>query len=501
MKKIIETLKKKWLRDTSKTIILVLILFAAFIGINILVQKLDLSDIDITQNKLYTISESSINQIKNIEKEVKIYLIGFDEDTSLGDLLKQYNKENEKITYEVIENIQDRVDIKNKYNITDETQVIIVEAENQNKIITVDELYTFDYTTYQQIDISEEKITNAIVNLTLEEKPKIYFLTGHGEYSIKTDMTILRAYLENEVNEVESLDLLVKETVPEDTSLLVIASPQKDFLDHEVELITNYINNGGKILWLNDPTGKDETYPNAQKILDLFGAKFDDGIILEQDANKIVSAPNYVIPEISYTNATKNIATDGGILLINSSKITLASDEKLEELNVTANNIITTGKTALFRKDLSNGDSNKISTDEEGSFILGTKLTKTINTKASEENTDNNETDAESIENKNSQEAVLYLLSNNLFVVDYPITVGSTTLYPIQFYNNKDYILNTIAELTEREDTISIRKDTGVITYTATEAQDRVIKIIITVFPALIIIIGIVIWLIRRRKK
>lgn len=486
MKNILETLKKKWLRDTTKTIILVLILFAIFIGINILIKKLDLIDIDVTKNKLYTISESSINQIKNIEDEVKIYLIGFDENTALNDLMKQYNRENEKITYETIEKIQDRVDIKNKYSLTDETQVIIVEAKNQNKIILADELYTYDYTTYRGIDVSEEKITNAIVNLTLEEKPKIYFLTGHGEYTINTDMTMLKAYLENETNDIESLDLLIKGEIPEDANLLVIASPQKDLLENEVEIITKYINNGGKILWLNDPTGTNLNLPNLQKILDLFGAKFDDGIVLEQDANKMaLSAPNCIIPNITYTNATKDIATDGGILLINSSKITLADDETLETLNVTAKNILTTGETTIFRKELSNGNNGKIAGDEEGSFIIGTKLTKTINNENEE----------------NKQEAELYLLADNLLVVDYPITVGNNTLYPMQFYNNKDYILNTIAELTEREDLISIRKDTGLITYTATEAQHKIIKIAITVFPILIIIIGIVIWIIRKRKK
>ena len=486
MKNIIETLKKKWLRDTTKTIILVLILFVVFIGINILIQKLDLIDIDVTKNNLYTISDSSINQIKNIEDDVKIYLIGFDENTSLGDLLKQYNRENGKISYEVIEKIQDRVDIKNKYGLADETQVIIVEAKNQNKIILVDELYTYDYTTYSEIDISEEKITNAIVNLTIANKPKIYFLTGHGEYGINTEMTMLKAYIENEVNDIENLDLLIKENIPEDADLLVIASPQKDILESELEKITKYINNGGKILWLNDPVGTELNLPNLQKILDLFGAKFDDGIVLEQDANKMaLSAPNCIIPNISYTTATKDIATDGGILLINSSKITLADDETLENLNIEADNILTTDETTLFRKELSNGSTSKIGTDEEGSFILGTKLTKTINTENEEEN---------------PKEAVMYLLANNLLVVDYPITVGSSTLYPMQFYNNKDYILNTIAELTEREDTISIRKDTGIITYTATEAQDRMIKIAITAFPSIIIIIGIIVWFIRRRK-
>lgn len=480
MKKIIENLKKKWLIDTSKTVILVLILFAIFIGINILVQKLDLQDIDVTKNKLFTLSESSINQAKSVNEELKIYLIGFGEGNSLEDLVKQYTKQNDKITYESIEDIQDRVDLKSKYGITDETQVIILETNSKNKILTIDDLYTYDYTTYTQIDVTEEKLTNAIVDLTIANKPKIYFLTGHNEYGINTEMTMLKAYLENEVNEIATLDLLVTNNVPDDTDLLVISSPQKDLLDTELEMIMNYINNGGKILWMNDPTFKGETLPNFEKLSGLFGAKFEDGIILEQDASKMaLQSPNYIIPNITSTKATKNIATDGGVLLINASKIKIEDDEKLDELNVTSEEILTTGDTALFRKDATNTSTSKISSDEQGSFTIGAKLTKTIDDK----------------------EAVMYVLSNNFFVVDYPITIGSNKTYPIMFYNNKDYILNTIAELTNREDTISIRKDTGIITYTATEAQDRIIKIVITVIPALIIVIGIVIWFIRRRKK
>lgn len=480
MKKIIEIIKKKWLRDTTKTVLLVAILFVAFIGINILVQKLDLQDIDVTANQLYTLSDASKKEAQTINEDIKIYLIGFEENTSLGDLVKQYNRVNEKITYEVIKDIQDRADLKSKYGITDETQVIIIETSSKNKILTADELYTYDYTTYQQIDISEEKITNALLDLTIEEKTKIYFLTGHNEYSTTSDMTILAAYLENEVNDVETLDLLVTPEVPQDTSLLVIGSPQKDFLDTEVEIITNYINKGGKILWMNDPTFTGDTFPNIQKILDLYGVTFGNGIILEQDTSKMaLQSPNYIIPNITTTTATKDIATDGGILLINAGKITLADDEKLEELNVTNETILTTSNSAIYRQDISNTSTSKLSTDEQGSFTVGTKLTKLID----------------------DNQSTLYVISNNFFAIDYPITVGSSQVSPIQFYNNKDYILNTIAELTNREDSISIRKDTGVVTYTATEQQDTIIKIIIFSFPALIILIGIIIWVIRIRKK
>ncbi len=481
MKKFMEIIKKKWLKDTSKTVILVAILLIAFIGINTLIQKLDLTDIDVTQEKRYTISEETKTQIKNIEQKVVIYLIGYNEETSLSDLLKQYTKQNENITHEIIKDIQDRPDLKSKYQITDETQVIIVEAGDRNKVLTAQELITYDYTTYQQIDVSEQKITNAIVGITIEDEPKIYFLTGHNEYGLNTNLTVLNAYLQNEVNKVETLDLLVKNEVPQDADVLVIASPTKDFVDGEVEKITTYINKGGKILWLNDQDFSTQERPNIQKILDLYGVKLDKGIVLEQDDSKMIAeTPNFIIPNITSTKATKDIATDGGVLLINSGKITLADDEKLEELKVTNETILTTSEKSLFRVNVANTSTSKIDTDQEGSFTIASKLTKQINDDTS---------------------SSMYIVANNLFATDYPIATGSSQVPAIYFYNNKDFTLNMISDLTNREDTITIRKDTGTITYTATAQQNTIIKSIIFTMPAVIIIVGVVVWILRRRRK
>lgn len=476
-----EIIKKKWLRDTTKTVLLIVVLIAAFMGINLLVQNLEIQDIDVTASQLFTLSEESKKQVKDIQDSVTIYVIGFGQDSSIADLAKQYTKQNEKIQVESIANVQDRVDLKSKYNIADETQVIIVESSDRNKILTANDLYAYDYSSYQQMDVSEQKLTNAIIDVTIANKPVVYFLTGHNEYSLETEMQVLKAYIENDVNEVKTLDLLVNNAIPEDASLLIIASPQKDFSEREVELITNYINLGGKILWMNDPTGKGTTYPNMQKILDLFGAKLEDGILLEQDTSRMVlQAPNYIIPTITSTKATKNIASDGGIMLINAGKITLASDDTLDTLNVTNETVLQSSEKSLFRKDVTNGSTSKISSDEEGTFLLGTKLTKKI---------------------EDEKYATLYLIANNAFATDYTITVGSNQQVAIGFYNNKDYILNTIAELTQRDDRITIRKDTGVVTYTATQQQDTMIRVIIFSMPALIILAGVIVWQIRRRKK
>ena len=67
-------------------------------------------------------------------------------------------------------------------------------------------------------------------------------------------------------------------------------------------------------------------------------------------------------------------------------------------------------------------------------------------------------------------------------------------------YNNKDIVLNSISHLTERDDTIIIRKTNESETYTVSDQEDVIIKTIIFVVPMIIIFIGIVVWIFRRRK-
>lgn len=62
--KFIEIIKKKWLVNGSKTLLLVAIIVAIFIGINYGMQKLELSPIDLSQEKLYTLTDESKEKVK-----------------------------------------------------------------------------------------------------------------------------------------------------------------------------------------------------------------------------------------------------------------------------------------------------------------------------------------------------------------------------------------------------------------------------------------------------
>ena len=66
MKKTVEILKKKWLRETSLTLILVAIIITIYFEINALVNKANVPDLDLTKSQIYSLSEETKDKIKDI---------------------------------------------------------------------------------------------------------------------------------------------------------------------------------------------------------------------------------------------------------------------------------------------------------------------------------------------------------------------------------------------------------------------------------------------------
>ena len=486
--KFIETIKKKWLINGTKTFLLVVIILGIFIGISVLMKKLNLTPIDLTEDKLFTLTSESKEKVKDIEKEINIYFVGYSEDDSTLDLAKQYTKVNDKIKVEAV--TQDsRPDLVQKYGIESSSEGIIVECGSNYKVLASSDLYTYDSTTYESINVAEEKLTAAIRSVSVEELPKVYFLNGYSSFTLKSGMQYLNMYLQNEVNQVETLDVLSTGKIPEDCSTLVIASPEKDFDDVATNAITEYINRGGNILWLNAAIAKQIDLPNVNKVLALYGVKpFEIGIIRETDSSKMVSnSPGLIMPEIQYADATNKLYDSEGVIFINATKINVASDEELENLNITKTALIKTSENAYFRTNFENSSSGAQEGEEKGAFLVGAQFDKVISEA-------NDETNTKEVKSK------LIIYGENYFVSDYQLT-QSTQTPMVAYRQNKDLVLNSIAYLSDREEDITVRKSTGAVTYTATEQENRIILAIITIVPLLIILIGIIVWRNRRRKK
>ena len=184
----------------------------------------------------------------------------------------------------------------------------------------------------------------------------------------------------------------------------------------------------------------------------------------------------------SGTSITRNLETGINLCLVTPGKIDIQDQEKLEELNVTSEILATVSDKAFYRTDMDIETYSKTDDDEDSpNAVVGAILTKQVED-------DNN--------------SKLLVFSNNVFATNAPIQINTQYyMYAIDLYNNQDAILNSLSYLTEREDTITIRKDIEIVDYAVTESQHQIILTIIFGLPIFIIIIGIIVWQVRRRKK
>ena len=206
--------------------------------------------------------------------------------------------------------------------------------------------------------------------------------------------------------------------------------------------------------------------------------------MLEQDSDKMLySTPSAIIVTVSpYTSVTADTNMNMNACFMTAGKIELKDSEELEKLGVESEILATTGENSFYRTDYSIESGNKTSDDEElGNATVGALLKKKIN-------------------DDTTSELIVY--SNNIFITNLQIAISSQYYsYALDFYNNEDLAINSISYLSGRENMITIRKNVETTTYTVTEQQNTIILSIIFAVPLIIVLVGIIVWQVRRRKK
>ncbi len=201
---------------------------------------------DLTESDFFSLADQTVKVLKGLERDVWVYAFFKDPDTSgeetrLRDLLEEYDVRSEKFHYEFID--PDKKPERAKaYDIKQYRTVVIVSGENEEQIL----------------DVNEEKLTNAILKVSREERKKIYFLEGHGERDIENidreGYNTAKIALEEESYDIAKILLAREERIPADCAALIIASPKVDLLTNEVEMIEGYLQSGGSVLFMLDPS-------------------------------------------------------------------------------------------------------------------------------------------------------------------------------------------------------------------------------------------------------
>jgi LPXTG-motif cell wall-anchored protein len=136
----------------------------------------------------------------------------------------------------------------------------------------------------------EQLFTSAILQLSEGKKPRILFTTGHGEHSLddqgEKGLAGAQQILGRDNFELEEWSSLGKPAVPPGTDLLVIAGPTSSFVQPELDAFSAYLDNGGRMLVMLDPTlgpgaGSGLESTNLEGWLARYGVKVGQDIVVD----------------------------------------------------------------------------------------------------------------------------------------------------------------------------------------------------------------------------
>ena len=213
-----------------------------FIGILVMVNFLaarHFKRFDTTEAGVYSLSPLSAKYVKELNQDLDLQaFVEMGKDPGIEELFKSYAEESGHVKYQMVDPDKSP-DLAQKYNITTYGTIRVAYGD-QSTLVTKG---------------NEESITNAIVKVTHSTKKTLCLVEGHGEPDA-ADMEKPKGYggfrtaLESENYITKSVLLATQQKVPEDCNLLIVAAPQKPYLEPEIQLVKDYLASGGRAVFL-----------------------------------------------------------------------------------------------------------------------------------------------------------------------------------------------------------------------------------------------------------
>lgn len=246
-------------------------LFLIVIGILAWLSQLYPITIDLTQNARNSLSQETIRLVKAIDQPLKITLFvspNNENREALKRLFDRYRRQQPLIEFESI-NPDLRPDLLSEYDIRFDGESLI-EFGGRNEKVS---------------QITEANITNAIQRLMRQGERWLVFLQGHGERNpykqANHDYSSFAGQLAGMGYTVENLTLTETNSIPDNVDVLVLASPRVAMLPGEVDLLRNYLETGGNLLWLADP---EQAFDGLEPVADIISVDFLPGVIVDPNS-------------------------------------------------------------------------------------------------------------------------------------------------------------------------------------------------------------------------
>lgn len=501
-KKVRKSLKARAFKRGWFSVVLVVLCIVAVVVVNMitatLVEKIPALVIDTTGSDNFELSTETTDFLNTLDEKITIYALAEEQDFRSGgdyyvqacSLLNKYGYASDMIDVQYID-LSSNPTFDDNFDEEISSYNVIVQGENEYKYLTSTDMFEFQYDTYYGYSYIvgskvEEAVTSAILNVTLDEKPKAAFIS---DISLE-DYTAYMNMLENNGFETEEVSPALG-VIPEDASILVLYAPSVDLDSSFVDTISDFLYNNGEygkqLIYL--PSASLQELPNIDSLLEEWGLDVEEGYAIENDSN--YTAPlggGYYLYAAQYSDSTytanmKNAdlpyCTLGGY----TKAVTVLDDSK-------ASSLITLSEQSQMLYPVTTETEDQASEDVEYVDVPNVNIA-AIATKSSTSTVDTDtDTDSSATETK----------SSNIVVIATSVSMSESTLSS-SVYGNSSYMLSLLNTLTGRGDVdvniaaVSLESDELGIT----SAQIYTLgAIFIIAVPVIVLIAGIVIFIKRK---
>lgn len=444
-----------------------LVLTLAFVGILVVINLIVYNNVDdwklrwdLTEDKENTLAPETLDVLESLPQGVvaRAFYTGRTSTATAEELLDEYAfNSGGKFSYEFID----------PDNNPAQAQAAGVTKDGTIVLFMGDQKETVEYVT-------EQELTAALIRLMNPGGRVIYFLTGHGEYSLDKagddSFTTLKNKLQDRDYTVQSLNLLATPKIPEDASVIVIGGVYKPVSEAEVVLLSDYLKGGGALVVLAEPTALtefgDNPDPLADYLLKDWGIRLNNDIVVDLQTQQafVAYSAQYGNHPITEKMFSRNLAT-----AFPTARTVIAEPDA----SAKATELIFTSKNSWAESDLEALAGGNLSPDE-GVDVFG-PLSLAV------------------VAEDPASGARVAVFGDSEFAINAYFDV----------YGNGDMILNTIDWAAGQEEIISLTPK-NVTQRTLVPPTVVTIGLILLgsliVLPGLVVVGGITAWIIRRRR-
>ena len=242
---------------------------------------------DWTRSGRHSLSDASREMLSRMQEPIQITVYAR-EDTGVRESIRQFVERYQRV--------------KNDISLTFVNPDVVPDEVRELGISTINEMVIYYGNNSQHIQPgSEEEMTNALQRLARKTEHWLAFSEGHGERSplgeANFDYGDWGQQLKHRGFRIQPVNLSEIKAIPDNTRVLILADPRVDFLPGEINLLREYIDAGGNLLWMIEPPGD---LHNLAAIADTLQVSIQPGMVIDSAGRLIgLDDPSIVLETTS----------------------------------------------------------------------------------------------------------------------------------------------------------------------------------------------------------